>query len=1410
MVLLVLIVVTAFLFRFLDTELSARMELLKRGALSMLEERIGGTITYESISPSIFMFLEVRNLVIRPADNPSASLVHLSRIRIHYSLPALFLQPDPVRALREVAILNTDFDLDWERDRKIVDLIDALLFSGSSGLAAPPEVYSIQISGSNLSLTMRYENLVVEARDVFFTLGRRGEAYSLELSKAQVTATSRGSGSDPQTVRSSIRLQATISESLRWFDSQLRILSLNTRYFALQRQTFYVGYREDRVEIRKIRDKSPVDLAFGWDTTSGEMRLAFLSEDLVLSDLVSFEEEWRHLAPWLATTLTSDGELVLNPETGALSYSAHVEATLTRGAVPSDTLVRSTLRGDGERIRFDRLSLSAETGRLWFRGDILWSNLLPDGALELASVQIAPDIAVDGSLQLARSVDELSVDSSSLRVGSADFRSARIVLSPHAGSVSFRLASSLRSGRVPNSITVEGALEYASGPVLSLSSSLRDVPFDTFYALALRTDDPSSGYPFWLPEYIVDADFQLRLAPGGLDLQVASWRLSSVKMLQGDPIGEMDNPLGLLLEHSLSGNASFERAGPNSRRFSTSFTLNGHYYSLAGFQVSEGDINFYGNYGVDGFFKRRPGGFSFGVTSDRLPVPLKDPPIWVSLNLDAARGIQSEWLVASTDSSVYNLPLLASRKNELGVTCFVYGSQVSITEIAYTDEYSALSGSGDLSWPDPDALTGNVTLWSTESPESYTAALDTRDGRIDLGVAFRDSPLRRLLNINIGGTASGSLMASGPLGSPALSAAVDVDGGRWNADPFDLSARVEYENDQIELGELDLEYLDNRLRSTDGRYHIERGAFELDSQLLLDFLGSATTVDFSLRGALDPDRARGRDAVIWSGMEAVADMRNIRIGGEPSPDWSMRVQASTDTLFIGGGPEESIRGLITSEMEFELSLAEPLPVKGRVVGRLFRNILEADFSPVEIDFPLLTLLMGEDVFQFREGIAKGSLTVSGLVTDPDFYGELAAREVRVSFYMAPDSSDLFNTRLVFQEKELYFGVVRTRAGETEIASEGTIIFSHWGPASFDLAFWTTGDQGLHLTQDFGSVYADGYAQGRVRVRGDWNSTWVDGKLRIDYCKITLGEQVPYEPPEDDYATGVNLELVADKQVEFLWPSLTFPVLRTTASRGSRMLLTYDSGTPEMTIRGDVSLKGGEIFYFDRNFYFKEGLIRFNETLDRFDPRLSVRAEIRERDENNEEIRIYLIVDDERLSNFSPRFVSEPSRSEPEILALLGSPIQQQFVESGFGYSALMLSSDIVSQFGILRPFEQRVREALGLDLFSIRTRVIQNVIFDRVLGIEERSSVGEPDSPGSYFDNTTITFGKYIGNDLFLEALIRFYTETEPGLKTDFLFTLEFPTPYFNLEWTVSPTAEDLEDFILRNNTLTFSWLYSY
>jgi hypothetical protein len=206
-----------------------------------------------------------------------------------------------------------------------------------------------------------------------------------------------------------------------------------------------------------------------------------------------------------------------------------------------------------------------------------------------------------------------------------------------------------------------------------------------------------------------------------------------------------------------------------------------------------------------------------------------------------------------------------------------------------------------------------------------------------------------------------------------------------------------------------------------------------------------------------------------------------------------------------------------------------------------------------------------------------------------------------------------------------------------------------------------------------------------------------------------------------------------------------------------------------------------------------------------DPWVSALAEIRERDQNNEEIKIYLEANN-KLSQFSPRFYSDPVRTDLDLLGLVGGNVLNRFGDSQFGLSAVMMTTDIVGQFGILAPFERAVRQLLNLDLFSIRSQFLQAILLGKLLG--------DASTPGALnpLDNTTLSLGKYLGTDLFVQALVRFQTVQEASsvynIQTEGELSLEWSTPFFLLEWTFVPKHP--ENLFMSDNSIGLSWKFSY
>jgi len=342
---------------------------------------------------------------------------------------------------------------------------------------------------------------------------------------------------------------------------------------------------------------------------------------------------------------------------------------------------------------------------------------------------------------------------------------------------------------------------------------------------------------------------------------------------------------------------------------------------------------------------------------------------------------------------------------------------------------------------------------------------------------------------------------------------------------------------------------------------------------------------------------------------------------------------------------------------------------------------------------------------------------------------------------------------------------------------------------------------------FGRVIIDGRAASPgLRVAVDERRTEVTGRVVMNEARVTLGDWVEAPFVAGDPPTFVSISASTGKRVEFFWPSETFPVVRTTAAPGGKIAITYRGDTGAFTVTGGADVHGGEIFFFDRSFVLKEGSIAFQEDERSFDPRITARAEIREWEPViGEEVKIWLDVDD-TLNRFSPRFSSDPALPEPDILALLGAPLTRQVAGEGLLSSAVMLSSDLLSRFGLLRPFEQRVRELLGLDMFSVRTQVIQNLVAEKVLGYEGLNPL----------DNTSLSLGKYLGDDLFLEMLVRLQASRGPsglllpghGLTSEIELNLEWDTPFFLLEWSFLPRNPDA--LFLTDNSLALKWRYTY
>jgi hypothetical protein len=72
--------------------------------------------------------------------------------------------------------------------------------------------------------------------------------------------------------------------------------------------------------------------------------------------------------------------------------------------------------------------------------------------------------------------------------------------------------------------------------------------------------------------------------------------------------------------------------------------------------------------------------------------------------------------------------------------------------------------------------------------------------------------------------------------------------------------------------------------------------------------------------------------------------------------------------------------------------------------------------------------------------------------------------------------------------------------------------------------------------------------------------------------------------------------------------------------------------------------------------------------------------------------------------------------------------------------------------------------------------------------------------------------GKYIGKDLFFETLVRLKEDEQlqGNIDTEVQLTLEWPTPFFDVEWSMTPRFTDVDSFVAESNQIRIEWRYLY
>jgi hypothetical protein len=1350
---------------------------------------------------------------------------------------------------------------DYSRDQDLLELVSdpdwlARLFAPYGGETAVPKGMAVRIrngllgfkapeswSGSNFSLDKLNLDVSFGDRRIFF----QGK-WNLNVSLA-------GGFGYPFNAASLGRVSGSCSSDFREGIALLNMPFFSGDFFRVGALGVQLSLKDNRIEARKITDRSPLDLFLEYSLDTRELDASFRCEDFSLRSLVSLSADFRAFNPWLASQATGSGSFSLDGA-GNIRYAADLSGKIPRNLPAANSSFTVKAAGDRNLIRFDQLSLdlfpgpvpgtSARSpgGTIRFYGEAGIGPFAPNGTITLSNFSMGqdPSAAVNAELTVSSRGAEIDISGATVVIGGVELAVFGISLYPQAAEIGFDL-SALRfqdDGPGMGSIALGGAFAYKPSQIeayLRLDSfSALDLakmaevfaPVPALPAIgeavareaAVTTDvfisTDFEHFLYNIPQFLVSrrgGEAAVRFSASGTDRRF--------ELIEG----RVNGTEGMVL---LTGYADF----PNPQDIS--FSLNGSYqdisYYLEGEFLDRRSLSIKGSYGLNGYIGAGISGYSGYLEAVDIPIPIRSRMARLGFSSSLRYDSRNFWNIGLEQVRLSGINLPGSPAASLFISGGADQDGAFFDRFVFDDGMGLLSGSASVVWnADFSDLQGELEIAGAAGSEMYTGQGSWRNRNLDLSFSGTGMQLSRFLGNFDGsrGNSGGSLnriFADGNvrfIWNPEDSFRLNLELSSLSARSRDMeiggSLRAFLDKDEfslqdirVKLGEMEGEIpwlLVKRQDSWAG------GAGRVEGT----FAGRAVGVSFELDSRFaKTDSWLGIVPALsdFTGKLKVSDIRMDSLQSDQVFDFTFSRQGSL--VSFSGGPDEMIRFRLAEDGIFYAGFSYPSPIRGSVVGTISSSEIDARAADIYIDFPALWQFVPvETEIEVVGGYATASLDIRGSLGDPEFFGVARGNSIRIRIPQFIDADIRpVPVDVTVEGNEMRFGPVPAACGSGSGLLSGWFQFDRWIPNIFSIDVAVAAGNPIPVKFDLQGVLVRGIVSGNLNVSMEDLGLKVSGELTAQESEISLDAAELARNQEEDMwdllpiPVTVDIGVTAGRRVEFLWPTREFPMLRTYADMGAHAQISADTVERRFSFAGDIELRGGEIFYFERNFFIRSGTLSFNENEQEFNPRISARAETKDRT-NEGPVTISMVVDNAPLLSFQARFESSPALSQLEIFSLLGQSITgtPNNAEGGAINNAFLASSaDILAQFQVVRRIERSIRDFLRLDMFSVRTQVLQNYVFQAV-GLE-KDPVDRIAAVGNYFDNTSVYVGKYIGADIFIQSMVSLrYDKTKTtmgGYTFEPDFSVELRSPLGTIRWNLVPTHP--ENWYISDNSFTISW----
>jgi len=1455
-----------------QASITEAVRLLKANFIGKLEDFTGMEIRYSSLRPSLFGSIDIKNLRLLKNNEIFFSV---NRIRIKFSVRDLILRKTAF--IHTVQVDYPQINIDMARDMETFEHIinSGLIVFNNDFIEVLdqisqfiPENVDYLIRHCNFSL--KDKNTIYKIEDMNINLwrlnenihfnGKLGAQISFDelFNKKILFNTDIGIDAVCSNNFNNSNINISISDfTCSELDEKKHVNLL----FSFIPENISILLQERMISIESNNKSSKnIEYFFKYDLDTSDFFANLDFNNFYLADKIKFSNQLKDASNLVKLQLTGtsffgyiDKQMDYNVNLlGISSISNHVN---------NDLIIR--LNGNDKTIKIDNLSINSSSinntenpmlflGKVDIQGSMDFESVQPKGVIILDRFSLTGKEYLSTVFNISSNKNEIKIFSDNINIAKTQISDFNLLIYPSQKETGISFSSFLKDkgavylDAVYNYIPddnlkketreLEASLTLASVSlyeiteitrpfvdyldITPINSLLRNTIIDT--EIFFSTD--FNNIVFNAPNIIMDIDGSLgMLSVSGTDRQLTvSEGLFNIKnddILISANIN-YSNPLELLFSVDVSYN-------------DLSWNIDGHFFDKTTLIINnQQGLNIYGN-----LANNMISGYIEGV----------DFPILAKTKSDALQIIYLNFLINLRYDSMelwnFDINHLTAREQNgstgmefLRISGNANQNGASFKDINYNDLTGMLTGTADFTW-DNDFSSIEFIFNMTDGRaygEYYDIEGIYKDEKININAFVKDIHINRFLNE----TNTMLLSADASLTWDSINsfnAFLNVTSFYANIqnNPVNAEVKVNLSHDEFILQNLNLkfgslnaslpEFKINRNEGTTSglaSFNTKSINTNLDGMINLDINFSNTDSWFDLKRALNTFKGNVK-------------IFNLIYNDENIDPFSFIFAGNEGAYSFSGGIRDMIRVEIDSEGVFYAGLSAPMPVQCSMSGTFKNGMIDAHCKNLFIDLESIwsTFMSYLDDFNIPAGYVTGTLDIRGPISNPEFFGSARGSSIRfkVPNYISEDLR-LVPFEITAQGSEMTFGPFVTAVGGGNGIVNGYFQFDNWIPRIVNLDIKVPRESPIPYSFNISGFLAKGTSSGDLLLTVDLmnQALEIQGDLFTNNAVLGLNiEEIMYQPEiiRDEKAlyTAVDMKITFGSASEFLWPGSS-PILRAYPEMGTVINVSSDARSGQFSLNSDVGIRSGELYYFDRSFYIRKGSLIFRESETRFDPMFNARAEIRDRSESGP-VTISMIVENQPLLSFIPRFEAAPGLTQLEIFSILGQNMSGQGYESAEMAQRFLISSatdiltqvasnsDLFARLNFLRFIERHVRSFLRLDMFTIRTRFVPNLVATGATGgFSQSSENNRGNRVGNYFDNTTVFIGKYIGQDMFIQGMLTMkYDENSSllgGIRFEPDIGIELQSPFINIRWDFFPRHP--HNLLVNDNSITLSWSKSF